>query len=666
MTRQFHHNGFRAGDPFNSRNTTSTSSQSDLPEQADVLIVGCGPAGLLLAAQLAQMPDISTVIIDAKSGPLQLGQADGVSGRSIEIFQALNFSEKVLKEAYQLHAITFWSSADSNSHQIVRRYKKPDGRTAYSQFPHVVLNQARIHDFLLEAMASAPDQRHPYYDSRLVDLNVVNEPARACTHPVSALIETTRGSSTSTQSLHAKYVVGCDGARSRVRELMGLTLRGDAANKSWGVMDLLATTDFPDVRMKSIIQSRRHGNLMIIPREGDHLIRVYVELDTLDVDERISDKKIDVKTLIEITQGILKPYNFEVKEVVWWSVYEIGQRLADHFDNRHQSQASASHPRCFIAGDACHTHSPKAGQGMNVSMHDAFNLGWKLAAVIRGHMPPQLLRSYSDERHGIAQELIDFDRELANHFAGHEKPSDDAPSALQAALLRADGYVSGTLTEYQASTLIDGSCKNCETKSLIVGRRLPSAPVLRLSDARPMQLSELLPADGRWRIILFADPSPASASTSKAVALAQQLSEGNDSPILRLRAEGADVDSDIDCHIEVLCVFQNNYDEIDIGQLPAILRPLKGPLALRDYSKVFCPAPENQHLYETLQIDPKQGCVAVVRPDQHLAALYRLEEYQRLAGFFSKIHNYKRPSVAQNGLRTRQTAKEWSSKITHN
>ena len=94
-------------------------------------------------------------------------------------------------------------------------------------------------------------------------------------------------------------------------------------------------------------------------------------------------------------------------------MYEIGQRLCDKFDDVAHGAIDERLPRVFIAGDACHTHSPKAGQGMNVSMQDGFNLGWKLASVLRGRCAPQLLHTYSAERHAIAKELIDFDREWA-------------------------------------------------------------------------------------------------------------------------------------------------------------------------------------------------------------------------------------------------------------
>ena len=182
-------------------------------------------------------------------------------------------------------------------------------------------------------------------------------------------------------------------------------------------MDLLVVTDFPDIRIKSIIQSASEGTLLIIPREGGHLVRFYIEMDKLSESERASTLSITSDRLIAAAQRILHPYTLEVKEVAWWSVYEIGQRLCDKFDNVAEEEIEFRCPNVFIAGDACHTHSPKAGQGMNVSMHDSFNLGWKLASVIRGYSSPQILHTYSAERREIAEELITFDRELANMFS---------------------------------------------------------------------------------------------------------------------------------------------------------------------------------------------------------------------------------------------------------
>jgi phenol 2-monooxygenase len=140
-------------------------------------------------------------------------------------------------------------------------------------------------------------------------------------------------------------------------------------------MDVLAVTNFPDIRCKSVIQSANDGSILIIPREGGYLVRLYVELAKLEIGERVANRNITVDEIIAKARRILNPYRLEVKEIPWWSVYEIGQRLADKFDDVPEEEIAIRLPSVFIAGDACHTHSPKAGQGMNVSMQDAFNLG---------------------------------------------------------------------------------------------------------------------------------------------------------------------------------------------------------------------------------------------------------------------------------------------------
>ena len=149
-----------------------------------------------------------------------------------------------------------------------------------------------------------------------------------------------------------------------------------------------------------------------------------------------SSRNITSDDLIAKARRILHPYTLEVKEIAWWSVYEIGQRLTDKFDDVPAEEIAARLPRVFIAGDACHTHSPKAGQGMNVSMQDAFNLGWKLAAVLRQRSAPQLLHSYSAERHAVAKELIDFDREWAEILASAKGDNKGADAARNPKLFR--------------------------------------------------------------------------------------------------------------------------------------------------------------------------------------------------------------------------------------
>ena len=153
------------------------------------------------------------------------------------------------------------------------------------------------------------------------------------------------------------------------------------------------------------------------------MVRLYIELDNIRDTEMLEGRSVTPEKLATVANRIMDPYSVEVKHVGWWAVYEIGQRLCDKFDDVPEAEMGDRLPRVFIAGDACHTHSAKAGQGMNVSMNDTWNLGWKLGAVLRGVARPELLHTYSAERQKIAKQLIDFDREFAKMFSAHPTES---------------------------------------------------------------------------------------------------------------------------------------------------------------------------------------------------------------------------------------------------
>jgi len=376
-----------------------------LPEAVDVLIVGCGPAGLTSAAQLSVFPAITICIVEQKSGPMDKRQADGIACRSIEMFYTFGFADKILQEACWVNETTFWKPDANQPENITRTGRVQDVEDGLSEFPHVILNQARVHDYYLEFMRNSPTRLEPAYSIQLLDLDIAEaEAIEGVEHPVTARFEHVDAERKGQiETIKARYLVGCDGARSQVRQSIGRRLEGDSANQAWGVMDVLAVTDFPDIRMKSVIKSAESGSILVIPREGGYLVRLYVELDQLGETERVSGRNISAEQLIAAAQRILHPYTLDVKEVAWWYVYEIGQRLCDKFDDVPEEEMGQRLPRAFIAGDACHTHSLKAGQGMNVSMRDTFNLGWKLAAVLQGQSEPELLHTYTTERQSWAR-----------------------------------------------------------------------------------------------------------------------------------------------------------------------------------------------------------------------------------------------------------------------
>lgn len=632
---QYHFNGFRPGDPdISDAAPGRESGQGDLPETLDVLIVGSGPAGLTLAAQFAAFPQIRTRIVERRAGPMERGQADGISCRSMEMFNAFGFAEKVLRQGYWVNETTFWKPDPERPGSIVRNGRIQDVEDGLSEMPHMILNQARVHDMYLEIMAKSASRLVPDYGLEFVDLEIDEA---AGDYPVKVtLARDDGGQAGETVTVRARYVVGCDGARSGVRKSIGRELVGDSANQAWGVMDVLAVTDFPDIRCKTLIQSENEGNIIIIPREGGYLTRFYIELDKLSSGERVANRNIGIDQLVAAAQRILRPYSFDVRQVAWWSVYEIGQRLTDKFDDVPHEEEARRLPRVFITGDACHTHSPKAGQGMNVSMGDAFNLGWKLVSVLTGRCPPEILHSYSAERQAVAQDLIAFDREwsriMSERPAQNDGETGEEPK-FQRYFIQNGRYTAGMSVTYTQSALTGPDTWQGLASGFEIGTRFHSAPVLRLADAKAMELGHTISADARWHLYAFAPDEDPTLETSSIGRLCRFLADDPNSPVRAHTPQGEDIDAIID----VRAVFQQDHRSLALEAMPQFLLPRKGRLGLVDYEKMFCPHPGKGNIFALRGIDTQKGCVLIVRPDQYVAHVLPIDAHEELAGFFAGL-----------------------------
>jgi phenol 2-monooxygenase len=636
---QFYLNGYKTGDPLIEDPDPAVAERpGGLPEEADVLIIGCGPAGLVLAAQMANFPGIQTVVIDRRDGPLEVGQADGVACRTVEIFEAFGLADRLVAEAYWVNEVSFWRPDPHDRSRITRTGRVQDVEEGLSEFPHVICNQARMLAYLQDHMQRSASRLRPFYGLHATGVRV--DTSGQAEYPVTVTLQHVEGfqETGETSTVRAKYVVGCDGARSGVRTAIGRRLAGDPMNQSWGVMDVLAVTDFPDIRLKCVIHSANQGNLLIIPREGGYLARFYIELDQEHDREMLRNRSVNPEKLVAVANRILHPYTLEVKDVGWWSVYEIGQRLCDKFDDVPVSELATRLPRVFIAGDACHTHSAKAGQGMNVSMSDAWNLGWKLAQVLRGTAKPELLHTYSGERQKVAQELIDFDREFARMFSAPPKETSDiegvgvVPEEFQRHFVQQGRFTAGVATRYAPSMITAEAPYQHLAKGFPVGMRFHSAPVLRLADAKPMHLGHVARADGAWRLYVFADRADPASRSSEARKLCEFLASEN-SPIARFTPEGTGPDSVID----IRAVFQQDHRDLAVNSMPAILLPAKGKFSLIDYEKAFCADPRAGDIFDLRSIDRVTGCLVVVRPDQYVSHVLPLDATGELVGFFAGI-----------------------------
>jgi phenol 2-monooxygenase len=629
---QYHLNGFEPGDPDVSPEAPEHRRSSDpLPDTVDVLIAGSGPAGLCLAAQLGRVPQIHTMVIEPKLGPMEKGQADGISVRSMEMFQAFGFGERVLRESVWINETTFWASGkDASLSRVARVQDVPDG---VSEMPHVLINQARVHDMFLDIMQKSATRLVPDYGLKVASLTV---DADAAEYPVTVTLEhTAPGREGQTRTVRANYVIGCDGARSNVRRAIGGRLHGDAAHQAWGVMDLLAVTDFPDWRMKSFVRSQDDGILMVLPREGGHLVRLYVEMDNLDDNERVADRGLNADDIIAKARRIFSPFKLDVKEVVWWSIYEIGHRLTDKFDDVPEDQVANRSPRVILAGDACHTHSPKAGQGMNVSMGDTFNLGWKLISVLTGRANPSLLHSYSGERRAAAKGLVEFDHEWSRVVGARvEDDTTDGLPRVARAFIDNLPFTCGLTIQYARSALTGAATHQLLATGFDIGKRFHSAPVVRLADAKPMHLGHTIDADARFRLFIFA-PTDDSGGPGNAVAtLCDWLAHDPASPVRRHTASGEDLDAVIDTR----AIFQQDFGTLEFGTMPRLLRPSVGRYGLCDYEKVFCAdLKRGEDLFETRGIDRAAGCMVIVRPDQYVGHILPLSARDDLVAYFAGI-----------------------------
>ncbi|GAA1785460.1 FAD-dependent monooxygenase [Leucobacter iarius] len=630
---QFHHHGYVSGDPrIAPAAGVGLDRPAELPSEIDVLIVGSGPAGIVAAAQLAQFPNVVTRVVERRDGRLVLGQADGIQARSVETFQAFGFAQQIIQEAYQITETSFWTPDPARPANIVHSSTTPDDPQGISEFPHLIVNQARVIDYFADYARRAPARGDIDYGYEFVDLEVTGEgeyPVLVTLRKVSGFsgagINTEKaegGAAEETVTVRAKYVIGADGARSSVRRSIGGSLAGSTSLHAWGVMDVLAVTDFPDFRKKCIIHSEA-GSILHIPREGNHLARIYVDLGETDENDGGQVRHTPLDEVIARANAILHPYTLDVRDVPWHSVYEVAHRLTDRFDDAASSPDGKG--RVFLMGDACHTHSAKAGQGMNVSMQDGWNLGWKLGYVLEGRSPESLLKTYSDERWVTSKNLIDFDREWSTLMA--KKPEEfDSPSELEDFYVATAEFPAGFMTQYTESMLTGGDAHQSLATGFPLGKRFKSVMTTRVADAVPVHLGHHHRADGRFRVYAFAD-----ATGERLAEWAAWMLEDPASPVRRYTPEGAD----IDVLLDVKAVYQQPHDRVGLPSVPKLFLPASGPFGLTDYEKVYAALPGDD-IFEQRGID-RAGAVVVVRPDHYVAAVLPLDAPELTADYFAGV-----------------------------
>ncbi|PYH95246.1 2-polyprenyl-6-methoxyphenol hydroxylase [Aspergillus ellipticus CBS 707.79] len=621
----------------------------DSIDRFDVVIVGAGPAGLMAATWMART-GIKTLLIEKKPGRTLAGHADGLESRTFEILNSFGLGESIWMESNRTIDVCLWS----RSRESLRRDSvSPNHIPGLSRFQEATLGQGRIEEHLLnfvrphanveiewETIPISLDISHDKAD----DLNGYPVELRTKSYVTEADEESRDIRKGPTERIiQAKYLIGCDGAHSWVRKRLDLALEGDhTPNGHWGVLDCIPITDFPDIRKRCIIKSDV-GNLMIIPREKK-LVRFYIQ-----VSPPIAAKfKADYhpSALMAVLKGILQPYIFETSHIEWSTIYTVGQRLCSTF-----SVAN----RVFLAGDAIHTHSPKAGQGMNVSMQDTYNLGWKLSSVLRGVANPELLHTYQAERLPVAERLIAFDRRMCSGICSKDedtpKHAADKFAKLRSTLSEENSCASGLGVIYGPGLIVAPSL-DCDpaasvekmqspppyskghlARYITVGGRLASQRVICQSDSRPWHLQDRLVSTGQWHLIIFGGDI---TDTTQRVRLGQ-LTESLSHPQSLINSINQSDESPVGS-VAAYLVHTAPRERVEFMDLPSPLRPFDKEIGY-DYSRVFADNASSGDgcgdAYRGYGISP-EGCMVLVRPDQHVAFIGALEDTEALYAFFAR------------------------------
>ncbi|PLN85676.1 FAD binding domain-domain-containing protein [Aspergillus taichungensis] len=576
-----------------------------------VVIAGAGPSGLMLACNLVRF-GIDVTILDDRPNKTSTGKADGIQPKTIETLKQLRLADPLLKNAARVYDIAFWESTpDQPLRRTGRQTHYPDHLVGASD-PYILLaHQGMLEDVFIDDIESR-------------GLSVLrNSPFVSC-----ARVSSGRGlivsyedlASKTTKKIRADYLVGCDGARSKVRTFIpDAPLEGEMTNASWGVLDGVIDTNFPDLWSKVAVRSHEGGSILWIPRERN-MTRLYVELSATD-GERVDKSKATPEYVIQRARQAMHPFRLEWRSIEWFGNYVVGQRVAKHFaDPAFQ---------VFIAGDAGHCHSALAAQGANTSMHDSFNLAWKINLVARGLASPALLSTYEEERRKIACDLINFD-------AGHCQAFAQGEAALAKNFDDNIRFISGVGAEY-ASGILTRSSPEPSSTSLRPGALMLPARVTRYIDANPVDIQLDIPMLGQFRLYLFAPD--VKFSLPFLTILCQHLDAASSLGRVALQADASYKNkprgqSEADAFaqhqrytpvsqiVTYALVTQSPQSSFEIADLPEALQKSRWSLYLDGGDTSHCTAKWMGKLEEN------QAGVVIVRPDGYVGAVqsWRVEE----------------------------------------
>jgi 2-polyprenyl-6-methoxyphenol hydroxylase-like FAD-dependent oxidoreductase len=344
----------------------------------DVLIVGAGPVGLMAANQLARF-GIDFVIIDSKAAPTLESRAMAVSPRSMELYDQLNLAQTILEDTSDIQGLYIYN----NGHQKAN-IDFTNAGYGISDFPRIMYGYEQFKNEKLLYHNLTHHGHGVMWNTEYIEHQDIN----------SGLIVITKSVTTSQkETIHAKYIIGCDGGRSSLRHNGDFSFDGGEYENKFFVADVKIKWDERNLFgiNKVIVEPSNDHFDFFFPLKEENSYRAMGSLPT-----KFNNKQ--ELTQLEVLETIKNSTSLKlvITEVNWHSTYRIHHRYVNHF----------SSGRVYLAGDAAHLHSPVGGQGMNIGLQDVHNLTWKLAMVIKGTAKPKLLETYNSERIGIAKMVV--------------------------------------------------------------------------------------------------------------------------------------------------------------------------------------------------------------------------------------------------------------------
>jgi 2-polyprenyl-6-methoxyphenol hydroxylase-like FAD-dependent oxidoreductase len=445
-----------------------------LTESTDVLIVGAGPTGLVLALWLTRL-GIRVRIIDKTAQPGTTSRALAVQARTLELYRQVGLADAVLTRGRRMTAINLWTTGKHAARVVFG-----DMGADLSPFPYALIYPQDEHErLLIDRLAKAGVEVE-----RQTELVAFEELAGG----VRARLRRAEGV---TNACEAIYLAGCDGAHSTVREASQIGFPGGTYNHLFYVADV-------DAR-GAVMNGELHGALdttdflIVFPLKDDGRARL---IGTVRTDAEHYD---DALSWDDVSQRVIEWMRIDVERVHWFSTYRVHHRVADRFRQG----------RTFLLGDAAHIHSPVGGQGMNTGIGDAVNLAWKIADVVRGRADSSLLDSYEPERIAFARRLVattdqaftvvTSDGAIARRVRVNIVPA-VAPAVFAFRIARRFMFrtISQTAVHYRASSLSQGRAGGVHG-----GDRLPWVPA---DQNDPDNFTPLTSLD--WQVHVYGDASP--------------------------------------------------------------------------------------------------------------------------------------------------------------